>query len=79
MSVSVANVWLSFFFLFFSQGTAIRDGIQQRLLRQESEENRRLLQNGLTISEDNDNEQMSDDNDHEDLSVSNKETEIVKK
>ncbi|EOA17119.1 hypothetical protein CARUB_v10005379mg [Capsella rubella] len=68
-----ADRWVAGFLEMFEEGchkmgTAIRDGIQQRLMRQESEENRRLLQNGLTISEDNDDEQMSDDN--EDLSVS---------
>ncbi|XP_010440338.1 PREDICTED: choline-phosphate cytidylyltransferase 2 [Camelina sativa] len=79
-----ADRWVAGFLEMFEEGchkmgTAIRDGIQQRLMRQESEENRRMLQNGLTISEDNDDEQISDDNDHEDLSVSNKETVIVKK
>lgn len=53
-------------------------------MRQESEENRRLLQNGLTISEDNDDEQISEgeetQHDHEDcLNVSNKGIESVKK
>lgn len=37
--------------MFFSQGTAIRDGIHQRLLRQESED----------AEEDDENEQISDD------------------
>ncbi|XP_010435022.1 PREDICTED: choline-phosphate cytidylyltransferase 2 [Camelina sativa] len=79
-----ADRWVAGFLEMFEEGchkmgTAIRDGIQQRLMRQESEENRRMLQNGLTISEDNEDEQISDDNDHEDLSVSNKETVIVKK
>ncbi|CAB78555.1 putative phosphocholine cytidylyltransferase [Arabidopsis thaliana] len=62
-----ADRWVAGFLEMFEEGchkmgTAIRDGIQQRLMRQESEENRRLLQNGLTISKDNDDEQMSDDN-----------------
>lgn len=36
--------------MFFSQGTAIRDGIQQRLLRQESED-----------AEDDESEEISDE------------------
>ncbi|KAG7542839.1 Cytidyltransferase-like domain [Arabidopsis thaliana x Arabidopsis arenosa] len=84
-----ADRWVAGFLEMFEEGchkmgTAIRDGIQQRLMRQESEENRRLLQNGLTISEDNDDEQMSEgeetQHDHEDcLNVSNKGIESVKK
>ncbi|KAL1220630.1 Choline-phosphate cytidylyltransferase 2 [Cardamine amara subsp. amara] len=93
--VENADRWVAGFLEMFEEGchkmgTAIRDGIQQRILRQESEENRRMLQNGLTISEDKDNEQMSSDDefedgeensqDHEDCSVSsNKEIEKVKK
>lgn len=82
-----ADRWVAGFLEMFEEGchkmgTAIRDGIQQRLMRQESEENRRLLQNGLTISKDNDDEQMSDDNEfaEEDcVNVSNKGIETVKK
>ncbi|CAL9225453.1 unnamed protein product [Arabidopsis halleri] len=84
-----ADRWVAGFLEMFEEGchkmgTAIRDGIQQRLLRQESEENRRLLQNGLTISKDTDDEQMSEgeetQHDHEDcLNVSNKGIESVKK
>ncbi|KAG7547512.1 Cytidyltransferase-like domain [Arabidopsis suecica] len=84
-----ADRWVAGFLEMFEEGchkmgTAIRDGIQQRLMRQESEENRRLLQNGLTISEDNDDEQISEgeetQHDHEDcLNVSNKGIESVKK
>ncbi|CAE6195101.1 unnamed protein product [Arabidopsis arenosa] len=84
-----ADRWVAGFLEMFEEGchkmgTAIRDGIQQRLMRQESEENRRLLQNGLTISEHNDDEQMSEgeetQHDHEDcLNMSNKGIESVKK
>ncbi|CAH8276600.1 unnamed protein product [Arabidopsis lyrata] len=84
-----ADRWVAGFLEMFEEGchkmgTAIRDGIQQRLMRQESEENRRLLQNGLTISENNDDEQISEgeetQHDHEDcLNVSNKGIESVKK
>uniref|UniRef100_A0A1J3EWT8 choline-phosphate cytidylyltransferase n=1 Tax=Noccaea caerulescens TaxID=107243 RepID=A0A1J3EWT8_NOCCA len=93
--VENADRWVAGFLEMFEEGchkmgTAIRDGIQHRILRQDSEENR-LLQNGLIhADEDDDNEQVSDDNEspvgevkyHEDedyLNVSNKETEIVKK
>ncbi|VVB01087.1 unnamed protein product [Arabis nemorensis] len=94
--VENADRWVAGFLEMFEEGchkmgTAIRDGIQQRLLRQESEENRRMLQNGLTNGDDddNDNEPISSDNefggeekhnDDEDcLNVSNKVVEIVKK
>uniref|UniRef100_A0A1J3J1Z7 choline-phosphate cytidylyltransferase n=1 Tax=Noccaea caerulescens TaxID=107243 RepID=A0A1J3J1Z7_NOCCA len=93
--VENADRWVAGFLEMFEEGchkmgTAIRDGIQHRILRQDSEENR-LLQNGLIhADEDDDNEQFSDDNEspvgevkyHDDedyLNVSNKETEIVKK
>uniref|UniRef100_A0A1J3D4V7 choline-phosphate cytidylyltransferase n=1 Tax=Noccaea caerulescens TaxID=107243 RepID=A0A1J3D4V7_NOCCA len=93
--VENADRWVAGFLEMFEEGchkmgTAIRDGIQHRILRQDSEENR-LLQNGLIhADEDDDNEQVSDDNEspvgevkyHDDedyLNVSNKETEIVKK
>ncbi|CAA7017305.1 unnamed protein product [Microthlaspi erraticum] len=94
--VENADRWVAGFLEMFEEGchkmgTAIRDGIQHRILRQDSEENR-LLQNGLIHADEDDdeNEQVSDDNEspvgeekyHDDedyLNVSNKETGIVKK
>ncbi|KAJ4885644.1 Choline-phosphate cytidylyltransferase 2 [Raphanus sativus] len=60
--VENADRWVVGFLEMFEEGchkmgTAIRDGIQQKLLRQESEENRRLIQNGLTNAKE---EQISD-------------------
>ncbi|KFK22438.1 hypothetical protein AALP_AAs38924U000100 [Arabis alpina] len=84
--VENADRWVAGFLEMFEEGchkmgTAIRDGIQTRLLRQESEEHRRMLQNGLTNGDDdNDNESEEGEEKHEDcLNVSNKEVEIVKK
>ncbi|KAG2325111.1 hypothetical protein Bca52824_007839 [Brassica carinata] len=91
--VENADRWVVGFLEMFEEGchkmgTAIRDGIQQKLLRQESEENRRLIQNGLTNAKE---EQISDDDgfakgeenynhDHEgSLNESKKENKIVKK
>ncbi|CAG7875237.1 unnamed protein product [Brassica rapa] len=89
--VENADRWVVGFLEMFEEGchkmgTAIRDGIQQKLLRQESEENRRL--NGLSNAKE---EQTFDDagfakgdenyhNDHEgSLNESNKKNKIVKK
>ncbi|KAF3521801.1 hypothetical protein F2Q69_00048198 [Brassica cretica] len=89
--VENADRWVVGFLEMFEEGchkmgTAIRDGIQQKLLRQESEENRRL--NGLSNAKE---EQIFDDagfakgdenyhNDHEgSLNESNKKNKIVKK
>ncbi|CAH2079082.1 unnamed protein product [Thlaspi arvense] len=90
--VENADRWVAGFLEMFEEGchkmgTAIRDGIQHRILRQESEENRRMLLNGLTNAEDEDissedefaqgEETFHDDEDS--LNVSNKENETVKK
>ena len=61
--VENADRWVVGFLEMFEEGchkmgTAIRDGIQQKLLRQESEENRRLIQDGLTNTKE---EQISDE------------------
>ncbi|CAH8356128.1 unnamed protein product [Eruca vesicaria subsp. sativa] len=88
--VENADRWVVGFLEMFEEGchkmgTAIRDGIQQKLLRQESEENRRLIQNGLANAKE---EQISDDDGfakgdekyHEgSLNEGNKENKIVKK
>ncbi|KAF8080060.1 hypothetical protein N665_0978s0002 [Sinapis alba] len=91
--VENADRWVVGFLEMFEEGchkmgTAIRDGIQQKLLRQESEENRRLIQNGLANAKE---EHISDDDgfskgeenyhhDHEGfLNESKIENKIVKK